>query len=276
VEDGENMVIGEVAFVAYRLLSEVYHVETRFSLLKDYRMDVDDMLRLCDDHTKLIIIANPNNPTGSTINEKELIRLLEGVPSKTYVVLDEAYCEYVKQDDFPDTLKLLKRYPNLIVMRTFSKIYGLAGLRVGYSIASKEIIELMQHYQAPFTVNHFASAAAMTALDDQSYIEKCSKLNNESRLQLANELTNIGIHVTPSQSNFLFLTFPSREERDRVFSFLGESRILARKTDLFGADHSFRITIGEVYDNTRIISTLKAAMNHFPFESSDQRAAVAD
>jgi len=276
VKEGENMIIGEVAFVAYRLLSEVYNVETRFSRLTDYRMDVDDMFRLCDENTKLIIIANPNNPTGSTINETDLTRLLERVPSNIYVVLDEAYCEYVKQDDFPDTLKLLKRYPNLIVMRTFSKIYGLAGLRVGYSIASKEIIELMQHYQAPFTVNHFASAAAMAALDDQGYIDMCSKLNNENRLQLAQELTSIGIQVTPSQSNFLFLTFPNQQERDRVFSCLGENWIRARKTDLFGANHSFRLTIGKANDNARIISALKAAMNHFPFESRDQRAAVID
>jgi histidinol-phosphate aminotransferase len=259
VGDEGNMIIGEITFVAYRLLSEVYGIKTKFSRLKDYRMDVDDILRLSDENTKLIIIANPNNPTGSVINENELIRLLEGVSSDTYVVLDEAYGEYVTQEDFPDSLNLLNRYPNLIVMRTFSKIYGLAGLRVGYSIASEEIIELMQHFQAPFTVNHLASRAAMAALDDQDYVRMCCKVNNENRIQLTRELTNLGIKVTPSQSNFLFLTFLSVEERNRVYDILGDNGVLVRKMDLFGADHSFRLTIGKTADNSRIISILKAA-----------------
>jgi histidinol-phosphate aminotransferase len=262
VGEGGNMIIGKITFVAYRLLSEVYGVETRFSCLKDYRMDVDDMLRLCDEKTKLVIVANPNNPTGSTINENELIRLLEGVSSETYVVVDEAYCEYVNQDDFPDSLGLLKRYPNLIVMRTFSKIYGLAGMRVGYSIAREEIIELMQHFQAPFTVNNLASVAAMAALDDQNYVHKCCKSNYKNRVQLTRELASLGIKVTPSQSNFLFLTFPLLEERNRVFDLLGENGVLARKMDLFGADHSFRLTVGKAEDNARVISVLNAAAMH--------------
>ncbi len=274
VGDGDNMIIGEITFVAYRLLAEVFGIETRFSRMRDYCIDVDDMLRLCDENTKLIIIANPNNPTGSTITENELIRLLEGVSSDTYVVIDEAYCEYVIQDDFPDSLKLLKYHPNLIVMRTFSKIYGLAGMRVGYSIASEEIIERMQHFQAPFTVNHLASRAAATALDDQSYVDMCCKLNNQNRAQLTRELTNLGIKVTPSQSNFLFLTFSSVEERDRVFVILEDHGVLVRKMDPFGADHSFRLTIGKSGDNARIISILKTAESSGFSESMDSNATV--
>ncbi len=149
VGDGGNMIIGEIAFVAYRLISEVYGVETRFASLRDYRMDIDNILGLCNEHTRLIIVANPNNPTGSTISETELVRLLEQVPTETIVVIDEAYCEYVAQPDFPDSLELLKRFPNLSVMRTFSKIYGLARMRVDYSVASKEIVEKTGYYQAP-------------------------------------------------------------------------------------------------------------------------------
>lgn len=260
VGDGGNMIIGEITFVAYRLISEVYGVATRFSTLKDYRMDIDNILSCYDENTKLIIIANPNNPTGTTISEYELIRLMDQVSSETYVVIDEAYREYVTQQDYPASLKLQIRYPNLIVMRTFSKIYGLAGLRVGYSIASKEIVERLVHYQAPFTVNCLASVAATAALDDQVYIDKCSELNNESRILLTKELTNLGLRVTPSQGNFLFLTFPSVEERDRIYDLLGRLRIQVRKTDMFGADHSFRLTIGESADNARIISEMKSRL----------------
>jgi len=122
IEKGENLIIPEITFVAYRLLAKVFHVETRFSQMKDYGIDIDSIIENCDEKTKLIIIANPNNPTGTIVNETDLIRLMETVPKHTYVVADEAYCEYVNRVDFPNTMKLLQRYPNLIMLRTFSKI----------------------------------------------------------------------------------------------------------------------------------------------------------
>ncbi len=176
---GENLIIPKLTFVAYRLLAEVFNVETQFSLMKDYRIDVDSIMEKYNDQTKVIIIANPNNPTGNIITQVELIKLMDNVSPSTYVAIDEAYWEYVSDDDYPNTLKLQEKYPNLIVMRTFSKIYGLAGLRVGYVIASKEIIKKFDYYQPPFTVNRMATIAASAALKDVGFVKNSfeTKLN---------------------------------------------------------------------------------------------------
>ncbi len=249
----ENMILGEVTFVAYRLMADVFGVTVRTSKMKDYRIDVDDILRLYDESTRLIIIANPNNPTGTTISELELIRLMENVSPDTLVVVDEAYMEYVTQVDFPNSLGLWERYQNMIVMRTFSKIYGLAGMRVGYSVASKEIVEKFGYYQAPFTVNKMGMVAAMAAIDDVEFVEESVRLNKEGREYMFKELTNFGCSIVPSQSNFLYLSFPSTKERDRIHDIAADRSIFVRKMDPFGDSKSLRLTIGRPEHNEKIL-----------------------
>jgi len=257
VGQGNNMIIGEITFVAYRFLAQVFNVETRFSKLKDYQMDVNDILSRYDKNTKLIIIANPNNPTGTTISENELIQLLEHVSSDTLVVVDEAYWEYVSQSDFPDSLSLQKRYQNLVIMRTFSKIYGLAGLRVGYTIASQSVVEKMEYYQAPFTVNCLGSIAALHAIDDVEFVAKSSEMNKKERQFMFNELKQRGYNVVPSQSNFHFVHFDTVEDRDLFDTELCSHNVLARKTDLFGDSKAIRLSIGTPEDNLKLIRNLK-------------------
>lgn len=253
IEKDENLILPEITFAAYKILARVFGVETRFSKMKDYGIDVDSILENYDDKTKVIIIANPNNPTGTIITHDELTKLLENVSQNTYVIIDEAYCEYVSDTDFPDTMDLQKTYPNLIVMRTFSKIYGLAGLRIGFVIATKEIVEQLDYYQAPFTVNLMATVAASAAIKDNQFLNDSFKMNLEARTILEKKLLDLGYNFVPSHSNFIYLHFVTRKERDRIFDKLNNKNVLVRKTDPFGDDKAFRITVPKPDDCQKVI-----------------------
>jgi len=253
----ENLIIPELTFVAYKILADVFKKEVRISEMKDFYVDVDDILSRYDEKTKAIIIANPNNPTGTIILNNELLKIMNNVQASTLVVIDEAYIEYASHSDYPDTLKLQKEYPNLIVMRTFSKIYGLAGLRIGYTVATKELINKFDYFQAPFTVNKMAAIAALNALDDEDYINMCAKANNSCREKLFKEIISIGWKVIPSDGNFLFIYFNTENERDFFFNLLEERKVLARKTDMFGEKRAFRITIGTPKMNELVIKHLR-------------------
>ena len=256
IAKGENLIIPEITFVAYKLLAKVFNVETRFSKMSNYQIDIDSIIENCDEKTKLIIIANPNNPTGTIVNETDLIRLMEIVPKSTYVVADEAYCEYVNRVDFPNTMKLLQRYPNLIMLRTFSKIYGLAGLRVGFAVAHEDIIKKLEYYQAPFTVSQVATIAASAAIKDHKFLAKSSEDNSKARGLLERELSQLGYNVVPSQSNFIYIHFESQEERDRVCELLSDKNVLVRKTDPFGDNKAFRITVPRLKNAQKVIDAL--------------------
>jgi len=249
----ENLIIPKLTFVAYKLLAEVFGVETRFSQMKDYKIDIDSIIDHYDDQTKVIIIANPNNPTGTIVTEEELITLLESVSPHTFVTVDEAYYEYVSDMDYPNTIELQKKYPNLIVLRTFSKIYGLAGLRVGYAIATKEVIERFEYYQPPFTVNKMASVAASAAIKDKQFLNDSFEMNIGVRTLLEKELIGLGYNVVPSQGNFIFIYFDKKEERDLIFNLIKSKNVLARKMCSFGDIKAFRITVPKPKDYQKVI-----------------------
>jgi histidinol-phosphate aminotransferase len=256
IKPGENLVIPEITFVAYRLLARVFHVDTRYAEMKDYAIDIDSVIEKADDKTKVIIIASPNNPTGTMTSESDLIKLLKNGSPETYVVIDEAYGEYVSHDDYHDSLELQKEFPNLIILRTFSKIYGLAGLRVGYAIASPSIISHFEYFQPPFTVNHLATVAASAAIKDEEFVEMSYQRNLESRIILERELPKLGYNIVPSQSNFIFTYFDTEEERDRVHQYMEKNGIIARDTDYFGDNKAFRITIPRPGNCQKVIDCL--------------------
>ena len=257
IEKSENLIIPKLTFVAYRLLAEVFGVKTRFAKMKNYRIDIDSIIENYDAKTKLIIIANPNNPTSNIITEKELIKLLQTVLPHTYVVIDEAYCQYVSDKDYPDSLKLQKEYPNLIVMRTFSKIYGLAGMRVGYTIAASDIIEKLDYYQAPFTVNNLATVAASAAIHDKEFVDDSFEMNAKSRSFIQNEMINLGYNIVTSQSNFIFVFFDNQQECDVVYNRLAKKKLIARKMGSFGDSKAFRLTIPRLENCKKIIDSLE-------------------
>ncbi len=252
----ENLIIPKLTFIAYKLLAKVFGVETRFSQMKDYKIDIDSIIGLYDDQTKVIIIANPNNPTGTIVTEEELITLLESVSPNTFVTVDEAYYEYVSDMDYPNTIELQKKYPNLIVMRTFSKIYGLAGLRVGYSIATKQVIQQFEYYQPAFTVNKMASVAASAAIKDKQFLNDSFETNMGARTLLVKELRGLGYNVIPSQGNFIFIYFDNKKDRDLIFNLLKSKNVLARKMCPFGDFKAFRITVPDPKNCQKIIDCL--------------------
>lgn len=256
IQEGENLIIPEVTFVAYKLLAKVFNVDTRFSTMKDYGIDIDSVIENYDEKTRLIIIANPNNPTGTMVGESDLIKLLETVSKDTFVVADEAYCEYVNRRDFPNSIDLLQRYPNLIVLRTFSKIYGLAGMRVGYAVAKEEIIENLELYQSPFTVGYLATVAASAAIKDVKFVEESFQMNLTARKLLESALSELSFKIVPSQSNFIYIHFETKEERDRVYNQLTIENVLVRTTDPFGDEKAFRITIPKPEDCQKVIDCL--------------------
>ena len=245
---GTSAIYSEYAFLVYALVTQACGAEALVAKAhkKDhvnaYGHDLDAMLELIRDDTKLIFIANPNNPTGTWTNARDLQSFLSAVPDHIAVVIDEAYFEYVEESDYPDSLKWLELFPNLIVTRTFSKIYGLAGLRVGYSVSSPEICDLLNRVRQPFNGNSIALAAAITSLEDHSFVEK-SRQNNSTGLKLLSEyFDGKEIRYIPSVGNFLTVCFG--ESSMETYQNLLQAGIIVRPVANYGLSDFLRISIG--------------------------------
>jgi len=256
VKKGENIVIPKLSFIAYKLCAKVHNHECREAKMENYHVSLNNVLALTDEKTKLIFLANPNNPTGTFFSQSEITSFLEKISPKTIVVLDEAYNEYVTDKNFPASLNIYKEYKNVIILRSFSKIYGLAGLRIGYGIARKSFIDDFESNRIPFTVSSIANIAALTALDDDEHVQQSAKRNAKERDFLTNGLSCLGYKVVPSQSNFVFLYFETTEERNKVCEIFLENQILVRKMDAFGDDKALRISTGKSADNKKLVDCL--------------------
>jgi histidinol-phosphate aminotransferase len=256
VKPGENIVFPELTFIAYKLCAEIHNREYRLAEMDNYYISLENILKLCDNKTKVVFLANPNNPTGTIFTHTEIIDFLNKIPKGTYVVLDEAYNEYVEDKDFPDSRSILKLYENVIIFRSFSKIYGLAGLRVGYAIAEKSLIKEIEKNRIPFTVTTISNYAALEALKDKEFVKECVMKNQQERELLVNGLISLGYNVVPSHSNFVFIYFSSTVERDKMYNTLFENKIIVRKLEAFGDNHSLRISIGKPEENFKIMECL--------------------
>jgi histidinol-phosphate aminotransferase len=256
VLDGEEVLSSAQTFVAYKLAANAHGRTLMEAPLKArFHYDLDALKKLLGRKTKLIFLANPDNPTGSWFSEKDLLPLLDAVPKDTLVVLDEAYAEYVDALGYQDSLTLRKKYPNLIVLRTFSKIYGLAGLRVGYGLARPDLVEYLDRVRAPFNVSHVAQAAATAALEDREHVQKSRAMVLEQRPVLAAGLEKLGATVVPSQGNFLLADFPGRPAR-ALFEELLREGIIVRPMHGYGFPNAQRITIGLPSENERCLAAL--------------------
>ncbi len=226
---------------------------------RDYGADLFAMLEAVDDTTAMVFLANPNNPTGTWIGEAELVAFLDRLPEHVWVVLDEAYFEYVSEDGYPDGIKLLDDYPQLIVTRTFSKIHGLAGLRVGYAVSSREAADLMNRAREPFNVNSLAQAAAEEALADDGYVAESRRLNREGMQTLTRELEALGIAYIPSVGNFVTLQVPpggAGGTGEDVFAALLRQGVIARTVAEYGLPGHLRVTVGLPEENARFLEAL--------------------
>jgi len=257
VTKGDNIVASRHAFLVYRLIAQGMGAETlEAEPSENLGHDLDAMARLVNDKTKIIFVANPNNPTGTYVNRAELERFLKSVP-KIPVVLDEAYYDYVEARDYPDTLSMRKQFPNIISLRTFSKSYGLAGLRIGYGIADAGLIGYLNRLRQPFNVNMMAQAGALAALGDKAHLKRSQKVNSAGKKQLYAELGKAGIAYVPTEANFILVKVGSGRS---VFQSLQREAVIVRPMDVYGLPEYIRVTIGKKEQNARFMKALKKVM----------------
>ncbi|HEY4800374.1 MAG TPA: histidinol-phosphate transaminase [Bacteroidia bacterium] len=252
----EEVLTFEKSFVAYSQLAETYKRTCRFANQANFQCEVRNIIALITDRTKIIFIANPNNPTGTMISHNDLKFLMENISKKVIVVVDEAYMEYVTEKKFPDSIGLLNMFPNLVIVRTFSKAYGLAGLRVGYAIADKAVIVELKKSRIPFSINYLAEEAAMAALSDKSFIRRCAKANEKERKFLYDQLVRLKFNTMQSQANFIYVYFDDEMEKEKVYECISASGILICNMKIFGQERSLRIGVGDRTANKKIIALL--------------------
>ncbi|MFP6796539.1 MAG: histidinol-phosphate transaminase [Pseudomonadales bacterium] len=251
---GSVGVVDEYCFVVYPLAIAAAHGELARIPSVDWGHDLEEMLAAIDALTRIVYIANPNNPTGTWVSKNSLQKFLERVPERVWVVLDEAYFEYVDRADYPNGIKLLDDYPNLIVTRTFSKIHGLAALRIGYSVTSSDFADLMNRIRQPFNVNTLALAAAEAALGDDAYVDASRQLNTTGMNFMVDGLSNMGHTVIPSAGNFI--TFECGKASRGLYEGLLERGVIVRPLGNYGMYEHLRVTVGLPDENERFLKAL--------------------
>ncbi|HEY5646659.1 MAG TPA: histidinol-phosphate transaminase [Pseudomonadales bacterium] len=251
---GAEAVVSAHAFVVYRLAVAACGGTLVEVPARDYGADLKAMAGAITDRTAIVFLANPNNPTGTWVSEAALVDFLEAVPERVWVVLDEAYAEYVEESGYPDGLALLKRYPNLIVTRTFSKIHALAALRVGYAVSSTAVADLMNRARQPFNVNALALAAAEGALADQEFVMTSRALNREGKALLGRGFDELGLSYIPSAGNFLTVAVP---DAAGTYQSLLREGVIVRPIAEYGLPDHLRVSIGLPEENERFLHTLR-------------------
>lgn len=253
-----EVIFSEHAFAVYPLATQAASARAVVTPARDWGHDLAAMTKAVSARTRLMFIANPNNPTGTWVSAKALTRLMERVPEDVLVVVDEAYCDYVDAPDYPDCVSWLERHSNLIVTRTFSKAYGLAGLRVGYAVAHPQVADLMNRVRQPFNVNSVALAAAAAALEDDEHLLRSVAVNRSGMMQLTRAFDAMGLDYIPSAGNFVSVDVgrPGGE----VFDALLRRGVIVRPVDNYGMPHHLRVTVGLEQENTRFIEALKKVL----------------
>ncbi|MGC1300838.1 MAG: histidinol-phosphate transaminase [Caulobacteraceae bacterium] len=259
-QPGDNMVQGQYGFLAYRIAARAAQAEVRFAPEPEYRIDVDQVLAQVDARTRIIFIANPSNPTGTWLSGAEVRRLHAALPSDVILALDGAYAEFVDDPAFEDGLELARTASNVVVCRTFSKMYGLAALRVGWAYATGAMADAMDRVRAPFNVNLPGQAAAIAALQDQDFLERSRALVVEQRPRLEAGLRRLGLKVYASQGNFVLARFPTEPGRTagEAETFLASRGVIVRGLGGYQIPDGLRITVGLAEHVDAVIEGLAA------------------
>tara|TARA_Y100000741_G_C18230949_1_gene549769 strand:- start:446 stop:1528 length:1083 start_codon:yes stop_codon:yes gene_type:complete len=262
IKKGDEVIVPRYSFIIYRLYSKSNGAKIIYSKENNFKVSVKDILSKVTKKTKVVFLANPNNPTGTFINKIELKNLRKKLRNNILLVIDDAYFEYVQQRDYSSGLKLFSKYKNVLITRTFSKIYGLAGLRVGWGYASKEIINILNQIKPPFNINRPALFAASAAVKDSNWLKKEIKHINKWSKIFFNTFKKMKIETNESKVNFLLVNFDRVNiSSNKVFQKLAKSGILVRKMDIYGIKNSLRITIGKSEENKKLITSLKKILN---------------
>jgi len=255
VKPGEEVIIAQPTFLIYDIASRVEGVKIKYVPLKNFKYDLKAMRKAVTKKTKLVFIANPDNPTGTFVTEKEVKLFMKGLRKDVIVFFDEAYYEFAKGiKGYPRTIKYLKT-KNIIITRSFSKIYSLAGLRIGYGIAKKQLIAAMEKVREPFNVNSVAQAAALAALGDKGHVKKSVKLVKSGKRFLCNELDNMDIAYVPSATNFILVKLGKKAPK--VYKRLLRQGIIVRYMGAWRLNEFIRVTIGTKKENKIFINALK-------------------
>ncbi len=258
LQPGDKVIYGEPSFIVYRLISMAMAIEGVGIPLKGLTHNLEAMAQAVDGQTKMVFVANPNNPTGTMVTHKEVISFLEKLPLEVIVVFDEAYIEFVDRPDFPQLLPLvLEEKRPIVLMRTFSKIYGLAGLRIGYGIAPPQMVDYMNRVRQPFNVNLLAQEGAIAALDDEEHVEHSKALVREGKAFLYPELKKMGLEYVPSETNFFLIKVG---DGDKVFKELLKKGIIVRNMRGYGLPEYIRVTLGTHEENALFLKALKEVL----------------
>lgn len=257
LQPGDNTITADQTFVMYRIATIGADGKCITIPVREFSYDLSGILKAINERTRIIYIANPNNPTGTMIPKREFEAFLREVPPDVLVVHDEAYREYVERDDYPNGLDYLPNYPNLVVLRTFSKIYGLAGIRIGYGVSCEEVILNLNRLRSPFNTSSIAQAAAIAALDDEQHVTRSREHNRIERRFLETELKARNIPYVPSVTNFVLLNVPGCMQ---IYQAMLQHGVIVRPMKSFNNQEGIRVTIGTHEENVAFLRALEKSM----------------
>ncbi|MDD5069920.1 MAG: histidinol-phosphate transaminase, partial [Candidatus Omnitrophica bacterium] len=247
------VIVASPTFLIYEIQSAIQEAKIKKVPLKNYGYDLDAMARAVTSRTKIIFISNPDNPSGTYVNQKKMLEFLKKINKDVLIFLDEAYFEFAPAD-FPKTAQFLKTYKNIIFSRTFSKAYGLAGLRIGYGVADSEIIANLNKVREPFNVNRFSQVAAVAALNEKAYLKRVIEFTNKEKKYFYDQLTKLGVKYIESATNFVLIDFG----RDTALldAFMLKNGIIVRSLKGWGLDTFIRVTVGLPKENKKFVKIL--------------------
>lgn len=255
----DECIIGKITFPRYETNTKLMGSKpVLIPMTKDLALDINAMVDNINDKTKIIWFCNPNNPTGNIFTKDKLEQIIDKIPKSVYFVMDEAYMEYVCDKNYPDSISMLEKYPNLIILRTFSKAYGLASLRFGYGIANEELVEYFNRVINSFDSNAFAQKIAIASLEDDEFLQKVVSINNEQREFLSKNFERIGIKYIKSYANFILVNVNGDDEP--IYNYLLRKGYIIRPGFLLGIKGWIRVTIGTEKQNKKFIELLKDAI----------------
>ncbi|UCC41649.1 MAG: histidinol-phosphate transaminase [Candidatus Aminicenantes bacterium] len=252
---GETFITSQSSFIMAKMVAQLMDSKLLEVPLNQNRHDLDAILDSVSNDTKIVYFDNPMNPIGTMITDQEFSGFMERVPDDILVVFDEAYYEYVNKENYPKSLKYIEQGKNVIILRTFSKIYGLAGLRVGYCITKEDFVDAIEKVSPPFSVNRFAQIAAIAALEDKDHIEKTKKINEAGKEFLYESFKKISVFYISSETNFI--TIDLKAEAEKICKDLQRKGIILRPLTMYGKPTFLRVTIGTMEQNKRFIEAFK-------------------
>tara|TARA_Y100000310_G_scaffold82815_1_gene79406 strand:+ start:114 stop:1193 length:1080 start_codon:yes stop_codon:yes gene_type:complete len=261
LESGDEVIVTEFGFIMYGIYASQHKAKVVLAKEKNFKASVDGILEKVTNKTKIVFIANPNNPTGTYLSKDEMLNLRKGLKSNILMVVDDAYFEFLNSDDFTSGLELFKDFANVLVTRTFSKIYGLAGLRLGWGYSSKEIIDAMYQIKPPFNVNRAALAAGVEAIKDKEWIKKAIEYNALWSKKIFSVLKEYNIKANEPAANFFLINFgETKINSDEIFEKLASKRLILRKMTQYKIPNTLRLTIGNKEANEHFMQSIRSIL----------------